>query len=465
MAAETTPQVTASQPPRRRLPRVDWLWVVLVVLFLAYWVYMSALERIDSTPLLARFIFPELSPLQVAALNFPSWLTGLVELFYPRVLRHLIPVFVGWWLAVEAAVSLIQVLYNCPDRKTARDFLHRLRRNRASRSQIPYNATPQTLETLREESVMLRVGGPVVVQIPPGHAAVTERNARYRRVLPSGVHELGRFEYIVAVIDLQPQERVARDIGLLSSDGIPLTTDASIRFRIDPGTEPTHMQPFPFKEEAVRSAAYIGAVAANGKVSTWDEGPLSKVKGTLAKQVAQDPLDKLIFDEHPREVHRDLTQAVTREVWTKLPQEGIQPLQLRIGRLAPPETVSQQYTEFWLANQQKEDAIARANGTAHLLQEAEMARAEAEVAMLQAIVEGVRRAQNEAGSRLTGYLLALRLLESLRRMVRTTPDLAKTNGDVGDLQRQRDMLTERLAKLEEQLRQLPENTPDTPPAV
>jgi regulator of protease activity HflC (stomatin/prohibitin superfamily) len=447
------------------LPHIDWLWVSLIVLFLAYWIYMSALERVDSTPLLARFIFPDLSPLQVAALNFPPWVTGLIELFYPRVLRHLIPVFVGWWLAVEAAVSLIQVLYNCPDRQTARDFLRRLRRNRASRQETAAKVTPQGLDKLRQDSVLLRVGGPVMVLVPDGHAAVVERNARYRRVLASGVHELGRFEYVVAVIDLQPQERVAREIPLLSSDGIPMTTDASIRFRIDTGTEPTHLQPFPFNEEAVRNAAYTGAVAANGKISTWDDGPMGKVKGSLAGQVAQETLDKLIFDEHPREVHRDLTQAVTREVWDKLPKEGIQPLQLRIGRLTPPEAVSHQYTEYWLASQQKEDAIARANGTAHLVQEAEVARAEAEVAMLQAIVEGVRRAQNEAGSRLTGYLLALRLLESLRRMVRTNPVTPKPGGEPGDLARQRDQLALKLAKLEEQLRQLPEDTANVTPSV
>lgn len=462
MTAPTTSPPSASPVKRRRLPHVDWLWVILVALFLAYWVYMSAFERIDSAPFLARIFFPELSPLQVAALNFPPWVTGFIEMFYPRVLRHLIPVLVGWWLAVEAAVSLIQVLYNCPDRKTARDFLKRLRRNRASRQEPPAKVTPQSLEKLRQDSVLLRVGGPVLVEVPDGHAAVTERNARFRRVLPSGTHELGRFEYIVAVIDLQPQERVARDIALLTSDGIPLTTDASLRFSIDPGTEPTHLQPFPFKEKAVRDAAYTGAVAASGTVSSWDDSPMGKVKGALAGQVAQETLNKLFFDENPREVHRDLMQAVTREVWDKLPKDGIQPLQLRIGRLVPPEAVSRQYTDYWLANQQKEDAIARANGTAPLIQEAEVARADAEVAMLQAIVEGVRRAQNEAGSRLTGYLLALRLLESLRRMVRPNSDTA-TGGEAVDLQRQRDQLAQKLAKIEERIRQQQEDAPEASP--
>jgi regulator of protease activity HflC (stomatin/prohibitin superfamily) len=452
MAEQAQPVATANRQSRWHLPHIDWVLVILIALFIGYWLYMTALERIDSRALLAWFFFNDLSPVQIAALTFPPWLMTLVEMFNPRVLRHLIPVFVGWWLAVEAATSFVQVFYNCPDRKTARDFLKRQRRNRASGAQAPLEIKPQTLAALRENSVSLRVGGPVLVNVPDGHAAVTERNARFRRVLSPGVHELGRFEYPVAVIELLPNEQFARDIPLISNDGIPLTTDASILFHIDPGTDRTHLEPLPYSEEAVRRSAYTGVVAASGKVSSWVDSPIGKVKGVLAAHVAREPLDRLIFDENRREVQRDLTQAVTTEVWDRLVKEGIKPLQLRIGRLAPPESVSRQFTEYWLANQQKSDMIARANGTAQLVQEAEEARAQAEIAMLQAIVEGVRRAQNEAGSRLTGHLLALRLLESLRRMVGySSKDLDQSSGESGDLRQQIDGLTERLAMLEKQI--------------
>jgi regulator of protease activity HflC (stomatin/prohibitin superfamily) len=462
MAVQTQPVATGNQTSRRRRPHIDWLRIILIALFIGYWLFMTAMERIDSRPLLARFFFPELSPIQVAALTFPPWLMTLIEMFYPRVLRHLIPVFIGWWLAMEAATSLIQVFYHCPDRKTARDFLKRQRRNRAG-AEIPLEIKPQTLAALRENSVLLRAGGPVLINVPDGHAAVTERNARFRRVLSPGTHELGRFEYPVAVIELLPNEQFARDIPLITNDGIPLTTDASILFRIDPGTDRTHLEPLPYSDDAVRRAAYSGVVAASGKVSSWVDGPIGKVKGALATHVAREPLDKLIFDESRRQVQRDLSQAVIADVWDKLAKEGIKPLQLRIGRLAPPEAVSRQFTEYWLANQQKGDMIARANGTAQLVQEAEVARAEAEIAMLQAIVEGVRRAQNEAGSRLTGYLLALRLLESLRRMVRySSQDLAESSSETGDMLQQIDGLAERLATLEKQIKP---PAPDDPPGL
>ena len=180
----------------------------------------------------------DLSTTQAANVTFSPWLTQLAELFHPRVLRHVIPVIVGWQLAVQAGVSLMQVLYDCPDRKTAADFLRRQRRDRVGRLELPYTVLPHNLDQAREESILLRVGGPVPVVIPNGYAAVTERNARFMRVLPPGYHILGRFEYLLGVVDLQPQTRTANDVTMLTREGIPVKTDIGLTFAIDPGDEP-----------------------------------------------------------------------------------------------------------------------------------------------------------------------------------------------------------------------------------
>ena len=98
---------------------------------------------------------PVLPPAQAATVPFPPWLVFLAEMFHPRVLRHFIPVLVGWWLAVQAAISLMQVLYDCPDRKTAAEFLRRQRRSRPSGMEEPYTVLPQSLDEDRERSVLL----------------------------------------------------------------------------------------------------------------------------------------------------------------------------------------------------------------------------------------------------------------------------------------------------------------------
>lgn len=456
MAAQSQTAARARRVPRMsyQVPRINWLWLVLVALLVLYWLFARSLERIDGDLVLARVMFPDLPATQQATITYASWASFTVEMLHPRVLRHFIPIIIGWWLAVEAAVSLVQVLYNCPDRKTARDFLKRLRRGHAGSTELPLIVTPKSLDAMRNESILLRVGGPVSIAIPDGHAAVTERNGRFLRVLRSGIQNLGRFEYLLAIIDLTRQERSASDIPLLTKDGIRLTAEAGITFRIDPGEDPvTSARPYPFSEEAVRRAAYAGVVAANGNVSSWDDAPLGQVRGALGRRVADYQLDEIIVTTGPRETppaFEILTGAVTEDVWESLLKDGIKPLQLRIGRLTPPEAVSRQLTEYWLAGQKQADQIRRAEETAELVREFEVARADAEVAMIMAIVEGVRKAQQEAGSNLSGYILAFHLLQALRRLVRYSSDGLQsiTAADTSRLLLQSELLTERLMELE-----------------
>lgn len=433
-------------------PTINWAWFALAALFFGYWLFASSLERVNGNLVLAGIFMPYLTPGQAANVTFSPWAAWLVEMFHPRVLRHFIPVFVGWWLAVQAAISLMQVLYNCPDRRTAAEFLRRQRRNRVGGLDA-YVVTGKNLLEEREKSVLLSVGGPVRIQIPNGHAGVTERNARTLRVLPPGVHDLGRFEYLHSVIDLQPQERTAKDVLMLTKEGIPVRADIGLTFRIDPGDSPaTHGRPYPFREEAVRRAAYSGVVGPNGKVSSWVEGPLGKVRGALSGMVSEESIDDLLAADNSRDAHHVLTEAVTRKVWDGLPKEGIKPLRMRVGRLSPPPEVSRQYTEFWLAIQRKEDALSRANGTAPLLQEAETARAAAEIAMIQAIVEGIRNAQQEAGSNLSGYILALRMMEALRQMFHYSAESLETvGGDTLQLLDEIESVENRLGEIQEQI--------------
>ena len=451
---------TQSRRPSRRLPvrlksplpAINWPWFALLVLFVGYWFFVSNLERIDANLVLARIFVPNLPPGQAALVTFSPVATWLVEMFHPRVLRHFIPVLVGWWLAVQAAISLMQVLYNCPDRRTAAEFLRRQRHNRPG-SDL-YVVSAKNLEQERESSILLGVGGPVTVQIPLGHAAVTERNGRKQRVLPPGIHNLGRFEYVQGVVDLHPQEKTATDVMMLTKEGISLRADIGLTFRITPGDSPvTHDQPFPFSMEAVQRAAYAGTVGPGGKVSTWADAPLGKVRGALSNMVSNDSLDELVAAESPRDAHHLITQAVMRQVWAGKPDDYIKPMRMTISRLTPPLEVSRQYTEYWLARQRKEDMVARANGTAQLVREAETARAAAELSMVQAVSEGIHNAQQDSGSNLSGYLLVLRLMEALRQMFHYSADsLEDLGGDTEKLMNEIEAVDERLGKVQDQLR-------------
>ena len=142
-----------------------------------------------------------------------------------------------------------------------------------------------------------------------------------------------------------------------------------------------------------------------------------------------------------------------RQVWAGKPDDYIKPLRMTISRLTPPLEVSRQYTEYWLARQRKEDMVARANGTAQLVREAETARAAAELSMVQAVSEGIRSAQQDSGSTLSGYLLVLRLMEALRQMFHYSADsLEDLGGDTDKLLNEIEAVDERLSKVQDQMK-------------
>jgi hypothetical protein len=230
--------------------------------------------------------------------------------------------------------------------------------------------------------------------------------------------------------------------------------DVGLTFRIDPGDDPvSHRRPYPYREEAVRRAAYAGGLGTSGKFSSWADAPLGRVIGALAGLVSEHTLDELMVAENPRDSHHLLTEAVMRKVWDSLPKDGIKPLRMRIGRLSPPPEVTQLYTELWLTNRLKEDALARANGAAPLVREAETARMAAEITMLQAIVEGVRNAQHESNTDLSSYLVAVRMLEALQQMVRQSNEsLLSAGGDTVELISEIHSVGERLSDLETRLK-------------
>jgi len=120
----TENQSTASPNRRRLVPSLKvpaWrtiYLIFLVLLAISYWLFVWLMERID----LATYEPPIALPIPV-----PQFLISLSTLFLPRVLRHFIPVILGWLIAYEMAANLLYYMYELPDRRTARNNLNQLR--------------------------------------------------------------------------------------------------------------------------------------------------------------------------------------------------------------------------------------------------------------------------------------------------------------------------------------------------
>ena len=369
----TSSSNTANQASKRtssaRLPSKRTLYMLfLLFLFVAYWIFAWRMERITLTPADMPLTFLQ---------GLPEWIVNFMGIFMPRVLRHLIPILLGWLLAYEIATNLVLHLYNLPDRATARGFLRRLRDPRRAGGAV-ITIAPQDLELRRLDSARLRVGGPGRITIPTGHAAVTELNGRFYRVIGSGGHALDRFEFVHSVFDLRPQERYDPDVKLHSREGLEVITDVGVTFRISaPEMSISLQQPYPYDAGIIREFAYSQLNLPGGQASQWEDIALNVVKGVLASSVATFSLNELLQDEQTEiGAHLTIRQSVTRDARARLREQGIDLISVRIGGFHFPDDVTDLHIQYWRSFWDNQARLARVEGEAPALEEMEIVRAE-----------------------------------------------------------------------------------------
>ncbi len=390
-----------------------WFLWLMGLLFVSFWLFAHRLERID--------LAPTLEPWQQAWIPFmelPQAVIFMAEMLHWRVLRHLVTAVIGWRLAHGAAVSLVRALYDLPDRQSARNLLNRLRwRNPPAVK--PLAISGLTLEQAREKSELLRVGGPGRIAVQAGDVAVTELNGRFHRILGPGAHTLGRLEHIYAMLDLRPQERVAQEVRLHTADGIEIQADITVAFRLDTGEEiPNQDRPYPYSEDAVRMAVYNQTVLPDGSVSGWDNVPLNHAKMNLVNIIGRYKLDELLHARSAADPYHAIRTELIQKIRPFLINQGIELTGIHISRLELPPDVAGQYIRYWRTHWETHVKLQEADGKAMSLEEKEIARAEAEMTMIQAIVEGVQRARRASNTNSMNEIIALRLVEALEKMAR-----------------------------------------------
>lgn len=392
----------------------QWIVAALVGVLVVYWLFAWSLERLDMTAWMGGYWQPVMGDTAV-----PSFLVFIVELFHWRVLRHLVLPIIGWFLARQAAVSLVQSLYQMPDRPTAADFLARLQSG--SGTEKPIEVSGQKLLAERDSSVLLRIGGPGTVRIPETEVAVTEINGRFHRVLGPGRHLLERFEYILTLLDLRPQERQEANVPLVTKDGIEMEVDLRVNFRLETGgEEPTATRPYPYSEEAARLAVYTQIVMPDSQVALWTTLPLRLSRAQIVQIVARYRLDEILQMNQGRgeQPYLAIQDELNRQVRRALEEYGIRLNTVLISRLELPAEVTDQYVKYWQTDWETRRRMILADGTAVALEETELSRAEAEMTMIQAIVEGVQRARRDGHPAAMGEIVALRLIDALEQMAR-----------------------------------------------
>jgi hypothetical protein len=410
----------------------------LLMMLIAYWIFVWQMERIVITP--------DQLPLPF---NIPPALANAAGIFAPRVLRHFIPIIVGWLLAREFSANLVYFLYDLPDRAAAKRFLLRLRDPRIGGSDSA-TVTEQDLEKQQQEKALLRVGGPGRVTIPTGQVALSEVNGRYLRILSSGTYGLDRYERIHSVLDLRPQERSDAGVRLHSREGLEVTAYLGIIFRVSKGSGFVSEQtPFPFDPDAVRRLAYAQSNLPYGQVSEWEDTAVAIVTSILRETVERYTLNQLLQEEQTEVgAHLNIRRDVERESRLKLLERGIELVLIRIGRFRFPDDVTAEYIEQWRSIQDNNLRHNLVEREAIAWQAMEVARAEAELELVRATAASIANARRQGYSGALNDVMAVRFIQTLER-------LAQQSGLETKLP---DNLLPQLHNLQQQLQLTTENT-------
>ncbi len=391
-----------------------FLLLAIVVVTLIWWGVAYYAERIDAGPAVADFWlarFPKSG-------GPPAFLVFIAGMFSWRVLRHLIPIAAGIYFAYDTAVNLIWTLYDLPDKKAAKTFLRRLR-DPGPCGQEAVALSAATLPEKRGESVLLQIGGPGCVKLGGSDAAVTEIHNRRLRILSKGKHWLLPFESIHDILDLRVQERDIANAVSRTKDGIEISADLKIIWRIkrNPAGGATL-----FDADSVGKLAYKHTVKDNnGTVSDWRGMPVGTVKRTLAGIIGRYDADELLHPADEAEPYRALARKLADSAESALAKNGIELLNVHIHSVqaAAPE-VQERFLTYWTTHSNMKIQTKGAESQALSLEDQERVRAETEEMMIQAILQGIQQARSAGGTTRAAEIVTLRLIETLEQMALLT---------------------------------------------
>ena len=354
--------------------------------------------------------------------------------------------FIDWWFVIPALVGVFIALLRAGAFVTQMYSLHSLKRgfyfvlntvfglSVGQAALIVHHGDYEGRKT-DEQEVLLKIGGPGVLYIKAETAVLTERGARYSRVLGPEAHTLMPFERIRMIYDLRTQSFDSVETGL-TREGIPIRAGVSTMFRFmkrmpdEPPSSPHHprfmsvlnhyvrrtppgsVKEPPVSPEALRMAYYEIPRPANP--IKWTSVAHSAVAGEVREELGRRTLDQIFAPEasgsSPR---REIAAKLLKSGSATLAGRGLELIDSSFANIQLPREVIDLRTNMWQAGWEKESTIARSASEAEGMLQMQTARAEAQAEIIKSIVQAARNMdQNNQ--------LSKHVVEALARAVEST---------------------------------------------
>lgn len=276
-------------------------------------------------------------------------------------------------------------------------------------------------------TMMVRPRGHLALFIHPGNTVVYERNGEYAGVLGPGMHFLTLEESVRKVIVTYQRSGSNTIKDILTKDGIPVTVEYSVSYRIEPRTQPELGKPYPYSEEACMKAAY--------NAPNWESKIVNGAGGLLADKIAGMTIDEL-FDLRNATTYPvgEMMNALRAKLQERANRYGAVILGFDIDKLDVPPSVREQMLARWRT---------------HL---AAQLRLELSAKALKLVAEQTGQADPKVAMQLMDHVLGLGGIESL------------SIGDYGDYKREMERrLMEEFALQEALARPRTRSTTPSPP--
>ncbi|OQY23965.1 MAG: hypothetical protein B6I34_04110 [Anaerolineaceae bacterium 4572_32.1] len=425
---------------------------MLLVLVIALLFFLGAItESYHRRADLMAEIEPILSDETSVTLKAAPTIIALIVNLVPGVALNFLPALAALAAIPWAASRFIHTLYDTKDVKEAHDFLHR---------RVFGMTAPDPIMIIKDGDIDIgvgglfdRVGGRGFVVVHNNNALVLEKGGRLTRVMGPCLGFLDSFERIWEVVDLRPQRWILTD-NAMTKDGIPISCEADITFKIDDrftdqwgqvqtkqpveteSLRPTDEEivkalgekgigtPLPYTDEAVFNAATslwvrIRQPEHKEQLRKWTGRVIiSGVEGTLRSMLARYRLDWLLQppqpgqEESPREEIRKQLEQKLQDSFSPGNKVGARILDVNLGKIdVKDKRISTQWTDAWYSIWEQRAVEGMAEGEAELAR-LQAAQVQAQAEMVLALTEAIRPLVTSEEA-LSSYKLATRFVETL----------------------------------------------------
>jgi len=313
-----------------------------------------------------------------------------------------------------------------------------------------------------DHEILMKLGGPGVLLVMDNTAALTERGARYSRMLGPEGHTLKPFERIRMIYDLRTQTMTGNEVGV-TKDGIPVRAPVITLFRFmtrmpnEPASAPKHARflsvlshfiwntPLgsvtepPVSPEALRQALYEVHVFPPNKIK-WTNAAHNVAAGGVRDEITHRTLDELFLPDDPeRNPRREIAAQLQKGGKSALAGRGIELVDSAFANLQVPRDVLELRRKMWQAGWEKETTITRSTGEAEGFLQFQTARAEAQAELVKNIIQAIRSMDQDSQ-------VTLNIVEALARVIERTLQRETTLPLPANSRREMEQALERLRR-------------------